>query len=295
MRIAALDMGGTAIKWGVWNGERLIAFGECPSLASEGGPVLLERAKEVLREMEPFEAIGISTAGEVDVRTGQITTSPVHIPEYAGMHVGESLRNEFNVPVAVENDANAAALGEFCQGAMRGEPDFILATYGTGIGGAVVEEGKIRHGLAFSAGSFGKIITHPESLDAESIPAGRYESYASTSALVRRVQRVRPELSNGREIFAEKADPAVAAEIRAWVHEIAIGLVTLAYTLSPRFMVLGGGVMQQPELVASISQEVKRFVEPRFYGVGIVPSELGNDAGVIGAAYLAQQLLEAGL
>ena len=295
MRIAALDMGGTAIKQGIWDGERLVACEECPSLAREGGPVLMEQVKEILHAMEPFEAIGISTAGEVDVRTGQVTSSPVHIPDYAGMNVGEVLRNEFNVPVAVENDGNAAALGEFSQGAMRGEPDFILATYGTGVGGAFVEGGKIRHGLAYSAGSFGNIVTHPECLDAENLSAGRYEAYASTTALVRRVQRIAPELNNGREIFARKDDPIIETEIRSWIHEVAVGLVTLIYALSPRFMVLGGGVMQQPGLVAAVSQEVKRYIEPRFSGVGIVESELGNDAGVIGAACLAQQRLQVGM
>lgn len=291
MRIAAIDIGGTAIKHGIWDGARLFDFGEHPSAAREGGMVLMEQVKATLSEMLPFSAIGISTAGEVDTRTGRIVSANGNIPGYLGMNVAGILSGAFNVPVAIENDANAAAIGELYYGAMRGEPDFLMATYGTGVGGAVVIDGEVYHGNAFSAGSFGGMVVHPEHLDPGNLLAGRYESYASTSALVARVQRIDPRVENGRMVFAEQGNPAVLAEIRAWIHEIAIGLVSLMYAFSPRSIVLGGGVMQQAELVAAIGMEAKQLVEPRFESVRILQSKLSGVAGVLGAAHMAQQLL----
>lgn len=291
MRVAALDIGGTAIKHGVWDGARLFDFGECPSTAREGSRVLMEQVKAILYEMQPFDAIGVSTAGEVDTRTGRICSANGNIPGYLGMGVANMLRTAFNVPVAVENDANAAAVGERYYGAMRGKTDFLYVCYGTGVGGAVMLNGALYPGNAFSAGSFGGMVTHPEHLDPGNLMAGRYESYASTGALVRNVQRIDPRIDNGRAVFAESGNPAVWAEICAWVREVAIGLVSLIYAFSPASIVLGGGVMQQSGLVQSIYADVRKFTEPRFEGVDIVGTQLGNVAGVLGAAHLAQQLL----
>lgn len=291
MRIAALDIGGTAIKHGIWDGMGLLDFGQCGSVAAEGAQALMGQVEEVLRGMQPFDAIGVSTAGEVDTRTGTICGANRNIPGYLGLDVAAALRGAFGVPVAVENDANAAAVGELSYGAMRGIPDFIYVTYGTGVGGAVVMDGRLRHGSGFSAGSFGGIVVHPERLDACDLLAGRYESYASTSALVRRAQRVDPAIDSGLAAFAAKDDPAVRAELRAWAHEVAIGLVSLVYAFSPEAVVLGGGVMQQPGLVEAVARKAKGLADPRFEGVSIVRSDLGSRAGVLGAAHLAQRLL----
>ena len=291
LRIAALDIGGTAIKHGIWDGGRLTGFAERRSAAREGAQALMVQVEAVLRDMRPFDAIGVSTAGEVDTRTGTICGANSNIPGYLGLGVAATLRGAFGVPVAVENDANAAAVGELSYGAMRGRPDFVYVTYGTGVGGAVVVDGEVRHGSGFSAGSFGGIVVHPEHLDASDLLAGRYERYASTSALVRRAQRVDPAVESGLAVFAAKGDPAVRAEVGAWAHEVAIGLVTLTYAFSPEFMVLGGGVMQQPGLVEAVALEAKGLADLRFGGVRIIRSELGGRAGVLGAAHLAQQLL----
>lgn len=292
MRIAALDIGGTAIKHGIWDGSRLIDCEESPSAAREGGSVVLKQAVEILRAMQPFDAIGISTSGEVDVRTGAICSANENIPHFSGTEIGTVLHDAFGVPVAVENDANAAALGELAYGAMRGERDFLYVTYGTGVGGAIVTNGEIYRGNVFSAGSFGGIVVHPECLSSDDLLAGRYERYASTGALVRSAQHVAPHLSDGRAIFAAENDPAVQEIVRGWVHEVALGLITLVYAFSPPCLVLGGGVMQQPGLVESIAAEVRRFTEPRFTSVRLVKSELGNNAGVMGGAHLAQQLVQ---
>ena len=151
MRIAALDIGGTSIKSGLWDGERLSREGERDTNAREGGARLMERAVEILREYAPFDAIGISTAGQVDTVRGSIYYANDNIPGYTGIEVRRILEDAFHVPVAVENDVNAAALGEAQFGAGKGYPDFLCLTYGTGVGGAIVLDGRIYTGSSFAA------------------------------------------------------------------------------------------------------------------------------------------------
>ena len=110
MKIAVLDIGGTAIKSGIWDGNEIGMFREWETRASEGGKALMERAKAILHGCGSFDAIGISTAGQVDTSAGKIHYANDNIPGYTGMPVREILEQEFHVPVAVENDVNAAAL-----------------------------------------------------------------------------------------------------------------------------------------------------------------------------------------
>ena len=117
MRIVAVDIGGTMIKSGLWNGETFVELRETETCASEGGAALMERVKGLIHSYHDFEAIGISTAGEVNTENGSIFYANSNIPGYTGMPVKQIMEEEFCVPAAVENDVNAAALGELRMGA----------------------------------------------------------------------------------------------------------------------------------------------------------------------------------
>ena len=159
----------------------------------------------------------------------------------------KALRAELGLPVAVENDVNAAAAGEFAFGAARDEQDFLMVSYGTGVGGAVYIGGRLYRGRAGSAGEFGGLVTHPEAVDPARQGTGSYERYASTSALVARVTALYPALTTGRDIFAHLNDPTIKKEVDAWIREVACGIISLIHAFDPALVVLGGGIITRVE------------------------------------------------
>ena len=254
MRIVAVDIGGTMIKSGLWNGETFVELRETETCASEGGAALMERVKGLIHSYHDFEAIGISTAGEVNTEDGSIFYANSNIPGYTGMPVKQIMEEEFCVPAAVENDVNAAALGELRSGAGAGCDDFLCLTYGTGVGGSIVMNGSVYPGASFSAGSFGGMVIHPE-------------EKAGTDSL------------------------EIKEQIDAWIDDICTGLVTLCYIFNPSRIILGGGIMAQEYVLLEVNRKVKAQIAPGLRIVEIVPAKLANTAGMMGAVSLAEKLL----
>lgn len=207
--------------------------------------------------------------------------------------MADILRAHAHVPVAVENDVNAAALGEAWFGAGRGYSDFLCLTYGTGVGGAIVVGGRIYGGADGVAGEMGHILTHPDGLPCACGQRGCYEQYASMSALLHSAQRSFSQIHNGRELFEKLPEqPELAQIVAAWEMEIVYGLVSLVHIFNPSLVVLGGGVMSQN----SVLQEIRTLLYPRvmqsYRGVEIAGAQMGNHAGLYGAFTLARQALE---
>ncbi|MDE6992598.1 MAG: ROK family protein, partial [Lachnospiraceae bacterium] len=250
MATMVLDIGGTAIKSGLFDGETLSDIQETPTEARLGGAHVVQRSKDIIasyRERCPFDRIGISTAGQVDPVSGQIIYANENIPGYTGTRLGEIIAQTFHVPTAVENDVNAAAIGESVFGAGKGRREFVCLTYGTGVGGAIFSGGRLYSGCSYSAGEFGAIVTHPEDRDIGSdMFSGCYEKYASVTALVKRAIQLDPTLDSGRKIFERIDEPEVRALVDRWTTEIVYGLITIVHMLNPECVILGGGIMEQP-------------------------------------------------
>lgn len=292
MKIAALDIGGTSIKSGIWEDGILHGLKERETNAKAGGSFVMEQAKQVLEECGKFDAIGISTAGQVDPQEGCIRYANDNIPGYTGIRIREIMEKEFDVPAAVENDVNAAAVGEGKFGAGKGEADFLCATYGTGVGGAIVIGGEIYRGSVCSAGEFGGILIHPEDRVPGDPFSGCYERYASTTALVKRAKGFDPSLDNGKKIFERIEEPGVQEVIEEWAEEIAYGLVTLICIFNPSCIILGGGVMVQPYVLERVEEKVRSQIMPSFRQMKLKQAMLGNQAGLLGAAWLGSQRLQ---
>lgn len=293
MKTMVLDIGGTALKSALCENGSLSLIRETPTEAALGGVHVAEKAASIIagyRELCPFDRIGISTAGQVNPREGFIIYANQNIPGYTGIRLKEIMEKRFGIPTAVENDVNAAALGEARFGAGQGESDFVCLTYGTGIGGAIFSGGHIYYGSSFSAGEFGALLIHPEDRDPAGDPfSGGYEKYASVTALVNRAAAADPSLTSGRRIFQRKEEPEIRRIIDEWIMEIVYGLVSIIHMLNPSCIILGGGVMEQPFLTEQIQEELQRQLMPSFRHVKLKKARLGNQAGMLGAAVRAEE------
>ena len=292
MRIAVVDIGGTGIKSGIYIDGVIHDIRETPTNAKQGGEHVYTTVETIIKSYQPFDRIGVSTAGQVDSEKGCIIFANDNIPGYTGVRIKERLTQAFSVPVVVENDVNCAAIGESKFGAGKDSPnsDFLCLTYGTGVGGAIMIGGEVYHGSGFCAGEFGMTITHGEVRDAsKDIASGCYERYASTTALVRMAQAVDPSWVSGKVIFEQIDDPRVDTLLNQWVHEVVLGLTNFIHIFNPAMVILGGGVMCQQILLEKVKKSLYQNIMPSFTGVVVKQASLGNTAGLLGAAYLAQK------
>lgn len=292
MRIAALDIGGTSVKSGVWNGQELTEVREQDTNAKKGASHVVERVLEILKSYGPFDGVGISTAGQVNSREGYIRYANENIPGYTGTRLRDIVASEFGVPVAVENDVNSAALGEAVWGAGRAHDDFLCLTYGTGVGGAIIIGKRIYSGSMFSAGEFGGMVVHPESCRKGQPFSGCYEKYASATALVEEAAKYDRLLTDGRRIFSRFQEPEVRGIVDRWIDEIVHGLVTIIHIFNPSCVILGGGVMEQPYILEQVRERTADRIMESFRNVELKTAALGNRAGLMGASWLAMEQMK---
>lgn len=184
-------------------------------------------------------------------------------------------------------------------GAAKGRDDIVMITLGTGVGGGIIRGGQIYYGSKYLAGEFGHIKLYPKGRLCTCGLEGCYEQYASTSALVRmakeRLENNEDSILhsyaaiNGKSIFeAEQRGDVLAKQlIDEWIYYISWGLVSLIHSLNPSMIVIGGGVSAQGRAFTDrIKEKTLEMTIPSFAkGLDIVPAALGNDAGIIGAAY----------
>lgn len=299
MGFLVFDIGGTAIKFGLLNNEfEILESGELPS-ADPGEPSKAETVMRHLTEkMEEYkgkyDAIGISTAGQVDFERGYIVYGTDNIPGFSDTDMRGIFESKFGVPVAVDNDVNCAGLGEAHFGAGRGSDYFICLTYGTGVGGAIYLNGDIFRGSKSAAGEFGHMLTHADGAPCTCGRKGCYEAYASCRALTDKVSEHFGRYVSGREIYEPHmlADPFVQKAISDWEDEIVNGLVSLSFIFNPPLIILGGGIMSEETLTNNIREKLLARVGDNYKEAKIEKAQLKNKAGMLGAAYIAKQRLD---
>jgi len=294
MRILGIDIGGTSIKLGIADRKgRLSEFDEYPTESGRGGGHIVKTAIDRIAAHKNIDAIGVSVPGQIDRENGIVVNGSANLPGTSGLEIKALLENRFRVPVAVENDVNAAALGEKRFGAGKGKRDFLFLAYGTGIGGAIVIDSELYGGTGGYAGEFGHMIIDKNGNKCTCGLRGCYEAHASVSALVREVKRIDATCIDGKIIFRKchEGDKRVMGKIDVWVDEVVVGLVSLTHIFNPSTILLGGGIMEEDSLANMIASRLNDTIIGSFKRVEVERAALGNKAGMLGAVSLHLQSL----
>ncbi|EHQ60846.1 glucokinase, ROK family protein [Paenibacillus dendritiformis C454] len=304
-----VDLGGTAIKVGICDAEgRLLQTFEGPTEVAKGPDTVIDNIENYIRrivEESPYDwsqvaGIGAGVAGFTNVKEGVILLAPN--VGFKDVPIRAILEERLGKPVKIDNDANVAALGEAWSGAGKGIDNCVCYTLGTGVGGGIIINGKIVQGFSGMAGELGHIAVIPD-LEAIQCGCGKMgclETVSSATGIIRMAKDAvergdRTSLSllediAAKDVFdAAKAGDEVAVRIisRAAFY-LGKSMAAVAVTLNPERFIIGGGLSKAGEfLFEQIRETFKKLTpEPVTRGVSIVPAQLGNDAGMIGAAGL---------
>lgn len=288
MKIAAIDIGGTEIKY-AWFSEYgdILLQGIIPTGLISSGIQLVKKVSDIIRDMGSFDLIGVSTAGQINPITGTVIYANEIIKGYTGTNVKSMLENTFKVPVTVDNDVNNAAIGEAHFGSGKNFYNFLCITYGTGVGGAIILNREIYYGHLFSAGEFGHIITHVNGIICNCGNRGCYESYASVSALLKVVLIRTGKNLNGKELFEYiTSGKSLYKEILdEWIEEVMAGLASLIHIFNPECIILGGGIMKENYVISRIQERIPQILMSNYREVQILKAGLGNNASLYGALF----------
>jgi glucokinase len=309
-----IDLGGTNIKGGVVDDRgRALSFVHMETEAERGPEAGLERLAEVGRRAvessgvgwADVAAVGLGSPGTMDIQEG-LLLDPPNLPGWVNWPIRQKLAERLGKPTVLQNDANAAAYGEYWVGAGRDTKSLVLFTLGTGIGGGIIDHGRIVEGRHSHGAECGHIIIQME--NARLCSCGQYghlEAYASATALVKRAQEalatedsppLRQALAENRltsRAIAEAAaagDPLARRLIRETAHYLAVGAVSLMHTIDPDMVLFSGGMIAAgPTFLDAIRSDIRAMAFPvPAARTQIAYAELGGEAGVIGAAGCAR-------
>ncbi len=290
--VIGIDLGGTAIKLGRFNRD-----GTCLQSLSVATPqpatptAVLAALVNAIAQIDPDHqtvAIGVGTPGPPDA-AGRIAKIAINLPGWYDVPLADWLEAETGKPTVVGNDANCAGLGEAWLGAGRHYQNLILLTLGTGVGGAIILNGKLFVGHQGAGGELGLISFNPTGPICKSGNQGSLEQYTSATAIRRRTGKEAAQLG----ALAQARDISALTFWQEYGKDLGIGLTSLIYVLTPEAVVIGGGVSGSFEFfLPTMKAEIERRVMPTSrVGLQILPAELGNAAGMLGAAKLALTMI----
>ncbi len=308
-----IDLGGTNIVAGVVDENyKIIATAKrktnCPrpqeEIVADMAAVALEAINRAGIKASDIEAAGVGVPGTVDPTAG--------IAYYANnlgfknLQMSKILKELTGIDFYLENDANAAAYGEFLAGAGKGANNFVMITLGTGVGSGIIIDGKIHTGFNYAGGELGHTVLV---MDGEACTCGRngcWEAYASATALIRQTKQAMSRYPdslmwklcggniasvNGRTSFEamSKGDEAAKQVVSKYADYLAAGIANCVNIFQPEIICVGGGISKEGE---NLIAPVRKIVSGENYARGmsvetqVKAAELGNDAGIIGAAFI---------
>jgi len=306
-----IDVGGTNVKIALVNEQGSIIYSNSiPTRAEMGYEYTINNMKEAITDLlketksEPkdIEGMGFGFPGQIDCQKGVVRLAP-NIPGWVDVPIAEIMEKEFGIPTRVDNDVRCAALGELNFGAGVGCENLICITVGTGIGSGLIVNGKLVRGASNAAGEIGHI-----KLDIKGGPLcgcgdrGCLEAFASGPSIVAMAEEyikggkstkyrelANPDITPYVVSEAAKLGDPVAKRIFTIMGEyIGIGLTSVVNLLNPEKIIIGGGVAAAGDILMDPIKEtiIKRAMPISGAAVQVVPAQLGNTAGVIGASLL---------
>ncbi len=322
--VVGVDLGGTNVRASVLDtSEKIVGRAENTSDAKGGIAKTVARIAEAIRgaaadakvSMDDIGAIGIAVPGHIDVPNGIIRWAP-NFGDYAdGQYVPfknvplrQLVEKELNIAMVMDNDANVAALGEFRYGAGRGTRHLVMFTLGTGVGGGIIIEGEVLRGATGGAAEVGHIIIADGQGGSLNGPHGRLESLAGRDPIC---ERAALKLESGRESLlwryvtgpdalqqyitpksiddaANEGDILALEVLRETGHYVGLGIASMVNVFNPEVVVLGGKISRSNTLFQTAVRTARASAVGSIMAEAkIVPAELGDNAGIMGAAELA--------
>jgi glucokinase len=308
--VIGVDLGGTNVRGALFSEDLDIQHRlKQPTRREEGGDAVVGRVVTLVQslcetggtDVSDLLGLGIATPGPLDVNREMITSAP-NFPDWRNFPLKRSLEDALGMGVHLENDANAAAFGEFHRGAGREANSLLFLGLGTGVGGGIVLDGQLLRGAHGVGGELGHIILVADGPPCGCGNRGCLEQMASATAVVRMTSEAltsgEPSILAGREpltardVFeaARGGDELAKRTVDRMAYYLGLGIVSLIHTVDPEVVAIGGGVSESSDLFLPRVQEVvhEQVFPAARDRVRVVPAELGDDAGITGVAALAK-------
>jgi len=314
--VLAIDLGGTKLITAIISNKgQVIAKEQCFTLADGGPQPVIERILSAIDHLlsqgninsSQLDSISIAAAGAIDFEKGLVTSSP-HLPRWHDVPLRDIVKEKYKVDTFLINDASAAALGEHHFGAGRGLNNLILLTVGTGIGGGIIINGRLYSGVSGSAGEIGHTTIDVNGPRCDCGNTGCLEALVSGTAVAKEaIKRIRHgERSSLTEIVEGKVENITAEKVSLAAQDgdslalevilkaatyLGVGIANLVNIFNPEMIIIGGGMAKMGDLLLNPARQVVRegAFQLSVQAVQIVPAQLGDDAGVLGAAVFAFQ------
>ena len=314
-KLIGVDLGGTTIKFAILTAEGEIQqkWSIRTNILDEGSHIVPDIIDSINHHLDLYQldkdriiGIGMGTPGTVDLENGTVKGA-FNLNWKETQNVREQIEAGTGLPLTMDNDANAAALGEQWRGAGNNQPDVAFITLGTGVGGGLINDGKLIHGVAGAGGEVGHMIVEPGGYLCSCGNYGCLEQYASATGVVHLAQdfaeayvgnsKLKAMVDNGEEVtskivfdLAKEGDYLANEVVDKVAYYLGLASANISNILNPSSVVIGGGVSAAGKfLLDRVEKNFKQFAFKSTRDVTEVKlAELGNDAGAYGAASLAR-------
>jgi glucokinase len=303
-----IDIGGTKIAAGLVTMEGAVLYKQVVPTATDGKEHIIFQLQQLIQSLlgeakkigfRTVKGIGIGTAGQIDFKNGIVRSGTSNIKDWNDIPLKKEIQQAFALPVWIDNDVNVVALAESYLGAAKGYDNVVFLTLGTGIGGAVIQEGKLLHGEWGGAAELGHMSVDRNGPACNCGYKGCLEAYASGTGVANQMKQT---LHKNPELYDGPIETITARDVFQWANEgkafakslldeaidaLAYGTVNIIHAFNPSLLVFGGGIIDQHSwIIPDIQNRVRNLgITSLVQSVSFAKAAFGDEAGVIGAGY----------